>query len=79
MRWSPTGTKKYQDEMWDFLFGEFRRLRVFVMNVEALSTPRGTKAAVAFLQKFPDNIMIVDESDHKKSQSNAHQEYRQVI
>jgi hypothetical protein len=27
-----------------------------------LSTPRGTKAAVAFLQKFPDNLMIVDES-----------------
>ena len=62
MRWTPTGTKKYQDEMWEFLFGEFRGLRIFVMNVEALSTPRGTKAAVAFLQKFPDNIMIVDES-----------------
>ena len=62
MRWTPANTKKYQDEMWDFLFGEFRGLRIFVMNVEALSTSRGTKAAVAFLQKFPDNIMVVDES-----------------
>jgi SNF2 family DNA or RNA helicase len=62
MRWTPSGTKKYQDEMWDFLFGEERHLRIFVMNVEALSTPRGTKAALMFLQKYPDNIMIIDES-----------------
>jgi SNF2 family DNA or RNA helicase len=48
--------------MWDFLFGEERHLRIFVMNVEALSTPRGTKAALMFLQKYPDNIMIIDES-----------------
>jgi SNF2 family DNA or RNA helicase len=32
------------------------------MNVEALSTPRGTKAAYFFLKENPDNIMIVDES-----------------
>jgi len=62
MRWTPSGTKKYQDEMWDFLFGEERHLRIFVMNVEALSTPRGTKAALMFLQKYPDNIMVIDES-----------------
>ena len=24
MRWTPANTKKYQDEMWDFLFSEFR-------------------------------------------------------
>ena len=62
MRWTPSGTKKYQDEMWDFLFGEERHLRIFVMNVEALSTPRGTKVALMFLQKYPDNIMVIDES-----------------
>ena len=32
---------------------EFDGMKVFVMNVEALSTPRGTKAAYAFLRKFP--------------------------
>ena len=52
MRWTPANTKKYQYEMWDFLFNEFSGLRIFVMNVEALSTSRGTKAAVAFLQKL---------------------------
>jgi len=62
MRWTPSGTKKYQDEMRDFMFGEDRHLRIFVMNVEALSTPRGTKAALTFLQKYPDNIVIIDES-----------------
>jgi SNF2 family DNA or RNA helicase len=62
MRWTPSGTKKYQDEMRDFMFGEERHLRIFVMNVEALSTPRGTKAALTFLQKYPDNIVIIDES-----------------
>jgi SNF2 family DNA or RNA helicase len=44
------------------MFGEERHLRIFVMNVEALSTPRGTKAALTFLQKYPDNIVIIDES-----------------
>ena len=62
MRWTPSGTKKYKDEMRDFMFGEERHLRIFVMNVEALSTPRGTKAALTFLQKYPDNIVIIDES-----------------
>jgi len=32
------------------------------MNIEALSTPRGTKAAYMFMAKNPANIMIVDES-----------------
>jgi SNF2 family DNA or RNA helicase len=62
MRWTPSATKKYLHEIRDFMFGEERHLRIFVMNVEALSTPRGTKAALTFLQKYPDNIVIIDES-----------------
>jgi SNF2 family DNA or RNA helicase len=48
--------------MKELVYGEFDGLKVFVMNVEALSTPRGTKAAYFFLKENPDNIMIVDES-----------------
>jgi SNF2 family DNA or RNA helicase len=62
MRWTPSATKKYLHEIRDFMFGKERHLRIFVMNVEALSTPRGTKAALTFLQKYPDNIVIIDES-----------------
>ena len=40
-------------EIRDFMFGEERHLRIFVMNVEALSTPRGTKAALTFLAEIP--------------------------
>ena len=54
--------------MWDFMFGEFRHLRIFVMNVEALSTPRGTKAALTFLQKVPrQHYGNGREHDHQKS------------
>jgi SNF2 family DNA or RNA helicase len=44
------------------VYEPFDGLKVFVMNVEALSTPRGTKAAYMFLTKNPANIMVVDES-----------------
>jgi SNF2 family DNA or RNA helicase len=62
VRWSPSTSKKFQDEMKELVYEPFDGLKIFVMNIEALSTPRGTKAAYAFLCKNPANIMIVDES-----------------
>lgn len=62
VRWTPSSAKKFQEEMKELVYEPFDGLKVFVMNVEALSTPRGTKAAFAYLKKNPDNIMIVDES-----------------
>jgi len=62
VRWTPSNSKKFQDEMKALVYEPFLGLRVFVMNIEALSTPRGTKAAYAFLKRNPDNIMVVDES-----------------
>ena len=62
VRWTPSTAKKFQDEMKALVYEPFDGLKVFVMNVEALSTPRGTKAAYMFLTKNPANIMVVDES-----------------
>jgi SNF2 family DNA or RNA helicase len=44
------------------VYDDFDGIKIFVMNIEALSTPRGTQVAYAFLCKNPANIMIVDES-----------------
>ena len=38
------------------------KLKIFCMNVEALSTPRGLKGALDFLTSNPNNLTIVDES-----------------
>jgi|TARA_R100001460_G_scaffold21444_1_gene43801 SNF2 family DNA or RNA helicase len=62
VRWTPSSAKKFQEEMKELVYESFEGLKIFVMNVEALSTPRGTKAAFAFLKNNPDNIMVVDES-----------------
>jgi len=62
VRWTPSTAKKFQDEMKELVYEPFDGLKVFVMNVEALSTPRGTKAAYMFMVKNPANIMVEDES-----------------
>ena len=62
VRWTPSTAKKFQEEMKELVYEPFDGLKVFVMNIEALSTPRGTKAAYMFLTKNPASIMVVDES-----------------
>jgi len=62
VRWTPSTSKKFQEEMKEIVYQPFDGLKIFVMNVEALSTPRGTKAAYVFLAKNPANMVLVDES-----------------
>ena len=62
VRWTPTDTKKFQEEMKDLVFESFEGLKIFVVNVEAFSTPRGTKAAFKYLETNKSNMVIVDES-----------------
>lgn len=38
------------------------KLKIFCMNIEALSTDRGLKGAIGFLAEHPNNLTIVDES-----------------
>lgn len=74
VRWQPKDAKAYQKELNDLVFKSFDGLKIFVMNVEAFSTPRGTRAAYAFCDKNPSNMVIVDESTtikNRKAQRTA--------
>ena len=74
VRWTPSSAKSYQEELVKLVYEAFEGLKVFVMNVEAFSTPRGTRAAYEFCKKNPDNLVIVDESTtikNRKAQRTA--------
>ena len=62
VRWTPSTSKKYQEELRQLIKEPFGGMKIFVMNVEAFSTARGTKAGALFLQNNPNNIVIIDES-----------------
>ena len=69
VRWIPAKTKKFEEELEGLSDLEPKHLRMFVMNVEALSTPRGARAAYDFLKRYPNNIMVVDESTTIKNRT----------
>jgi len=46
-------------------------LKIFVINVEAFSTPRGAEAAEAFCYQNAENIVIIDESTTIKNRKAA--------
>jgi len=71
LRWTPAKTKKFERELTEFIVDRDPKLKVFVMNVEAFSTPRGRDAAEAFLYQNPDNLGIVDESTTIKNRKAA--------
>jgi SNF2 family DNA or RNA helicase len=62
IRWASGKGIKKEKELKDFIVEKYNGVKMFVMNVEAFSTPRGTDAAEAFLYQNPDNLVIVDES-----------------
>ena len=62
MRWQPRLSKTYQKELEIFIKHRFDGLKIFVMNIEALSTSKGTKIAGVFLIQNEDNMIIIDES-----------------
>ena len=71
LRWTPAKTKRMETDLKDFIVGDLHGIKVFVMNIEAFSTSRGTEAALAFLYQNPDNIVIVDESTTIKNRKAA--------
>jgi SNF2 family DNA or RNA helicase len=72
MRWRPVKTAKYEEELKDFILDDMpNTLKIFAMNVEAFSTPRGAGIAKAFLKYNPDNMVIVDESTTIKNRKAA--------
>ena len=71
VRWSPSKSQKFNRELDTFVAKKSDKLKIFVMNVEAFSTARGTEAAQAFLTMNPENIVIVDESSTIKNRKAA--------
>jgi SNF2 family DNA or RNA helicase len=71
LRWVPNKTQKFENQLLVFTTSPFDGLKIFVMNVEALSTPRGLRAADDFLRYNTKNMMIVDESTTIKNRKAA--------
>ena len=61
VRWQPSSAQWFQKQMRTLVYEKFAGLKIFVMNTEALSTPRGAQAAFTFLEANDENIVIVDE------------------
>ena len=89
LRWSASKTMKFEQALKTFIVSQELGLKIFVMNIEAFSTGRGTDAATAFLYQNPDNIMVVDESTSIKNRKAArtkniislqrHAKYRRIL
>ena len=60
--WTPSLSKKFSAELEELVMEDFDGLKIFVINVEAFSSPRGARTAGRFLVQNPENMMIVDES-----------------
>ena len=71
LRWTPVKTKRMETDLKDFIVGDYKGLKLFVINIEAFSTSRGTEAALAFLYQNPNNIVVVDESTTIKNRKAA--------
>tara|TARA_R110001592_G_scaffold8884_2_gene48004 strand:+ start:636 stop:2174 length:1539 start_codon:yes stop_codon:yes gene_type:complete len=62
VRWSPSASKLFAAQLDKLIKEPFDGLKFFVMNVEAFSSQRGTRAAGMFLFHNKNNMMVVDES-----------------
>ena len=71
VRWQPNKTKGFEAQMLELVQRTDKRLRILVMNVEALSTKKGAMAAFLYLENHPKNMVIVDESTTIKNRKAA--------
>jgi SNF2 family DNA or RNA helicase len=69
VRWQPSKAQWFQKQMKTLVYEKFDGLKIFVMNTEALSTPRGAAASQTFLEHNPKNIVVVDESTTIKNRA----------
>ena len=79
LRWEPKRTKGFAKRLENFIMEDFIGVKIFVMNIEALSTPRGANTAGRFLVQNPDNIVIIDESTTIKNRKAARTKNLQVL
>tara|TARA_R110002153_G_scaffold203083_2_gene356141 strand:+ start:8268 stop:9710 length:1443 start_codon:yes stop_codon:yes gene_type:complete len=71
VRWQPNKTKGFEAQMLELVQRTDKRLRILVMNVEALSTKKGAMTAFLYLENHPKNMVIVDESTTIKNRKAA--------
>ena len=70
--WQPNLTKKFKEELSSVAYGGNEDvLRILVMNVEALSTPKGSQVATKFLKINPNSMCVVDEKHYDKKQESC--------
>ena len=65
VRWNPSFTKSFRESLTNIAVPkqrEAKTLSILVMNVEALSTIKGSESALKYLHLNPNNLVIVDES-----------------
>jgi SNF2 family DNA or RNA helicase len=67
-QWQPNHTKTYTEALEKF-FKTSGGLKVFVMNIEALSSKKGTDFATRFCEGHPDCLVVVDESTTIKNRT----------
>ena len=79
LRWEPKKTKGFGKRVDDFIMDDFIGVKIFVMNIEALSTVRGAGTAGRFLVQNPKNIVVVDESTTIKNRKAARTKNLQVL
>ncbi len=88
--WQPNLTKKFKEELRSVAYGGNEDvLRILIMNIEALSTPKGTQVAEKFLKINPNSMCVVDESTTIKNRKAArtkniikaakHARYRRIL
>lgn len=79
LRWEPKRTKGFGRRLEKFIMEDFIGVKIFVMNIEALSTTRGAGTAGRFLVQNPENIVVVDESTTIKNRKAARTKNLQVL
>tara|TARA_R100001510_G_C7644932_1_gene202331 strand:- start:152 stop:1597 length:1446 start_codon:yes stop_codon:yes gene_type:complete len=79
LRWEPKKTKGFGKRVDNFIMEDFIGVKIFVMNIEALSTARGAGTAGRFLVQNPKNIVVVDESTTIKNRKAARTKNLQVL
>ena len=67
VQWQPNVTKKFREALTELADPSHTDLHILVMNVEALSTMKGSASAFKFLKMNPDNMFIMDESTSIKN------------
>jgi|TARA_R110000823_G_scaffold24654_2_gene73180 SNF2 family DNA or RNA helicase len=67
VQWQPNVTKKFREALTELADPSHTDLHILVMNVEALSTMKGSASAFKFLKMNPANMFILDESTSIKN------------